>query len=177
MARRRVAGGPAWELDGVLVVDKPPGPSSQAVVARVREAARARRAGHAGTLDPFASGVLVVLLGRAARLHRHLAAEEKEYRAVVRLGRSTATDDPEGEVVEELPMPVGGIISEEPVPVLAEKMGRIKKAVKGLGSPLDDPLLTLQALTFTAIPSLRLRERGLLQVKTGKLVPLLVDPP
>lgn len=82
-----------------------------------------------------------------------------------------------GEVVEELAMPLGGIMSEEPVPVLAEKMGRIKEAVKALGSPLDDPLLTLQALTFTAIPSIRLRERGLLQVKTGKLVPLLVETP
>ncbi|MFQ5846135.1 MAG: adenine deaminase C-terminal domain-containing protein [Candidatus Methylomirabilales bacterium] len=83
----------------------------------------------------------------------------------------------DGAVVEELPMPIGGIISEEPVPILAEKMGRIKRAVKDLGSTLPDPLLTLQALTFTAIPALRLRERGLLQVKTGQIVPLLVDVP
>ncbi len=80
-----------------------------------------------------------------------------------------------GVVVEELPMPIGGIISEEPVPILAETMDRIKRAVKELGSPLQDPLLTLQALTFTAIPALRFRERGLVQVKTGQIVPLLVE--
>lgn len=80
-----------------------------------------------------------------------------------------------GVVLEELPMPIGGIISEEPVPILAEKMDRIKRTIKNLGSHLEDPLLTLQALTFTAIPALRLRERGLLQVKTGQIVPLLVE--
>ena len=81
----------------------------------------------------------------------------------------------DGKVVEELPMPVGGIISEEPVAVLAEKMARIKKAVKGIGSPVDDPCLTLQALTFTAIPAVRLTEHGLLQVKTRQILPLLGD--
>jgi adenine deaminase len=80
-----------------------------------------------------------------------------------------------GSVMEELPMPIGGIISEEPVPILAEKMRRIKRAIKDLGATPEDPLLTLQALTFTAIPALRLRERGLVQVKSGKLVPLLVE--
>jgi len=81
----------------------------------------------------------------------------------------------DGKVVEELPMPVGGIISEEPVAVLAEKMARIKKAVKGIGSTVDDPCLTLQALTFTAIPAVRLTEHGLLQVKTRQILPLLGD--
>jgi adenine deaminase len=81
----------------------------------------------------------------------------------------------DGEVVEELPMPIGGIISEESVPNLAEKLDRIKRVVKDLGSLLEDPLLTLQALTFTAIPALRLRERGLVQVKTGQIVPLLIE--
>jgi adenine deaminase len=81
----------------------------------------------------------------------------------------------DGNVLEELPMPIGGIISEEPVPILAEKMNHIKGAIRGLGSNLQDPLLTLQALTFTAVPAIRLRERGLLQVKTGQIVPLLVE--
>lgn len=81
----------------------------------------------------------------------------------------------DGNVVGELAMPVGGIISEEPVPVLAEKMNHIKRAIKDLGSMLEDPLLTLQALTFTAVPAIRLRERGLLQVKTGQIIPLLIE--
>lgn len=81
----------------------------------------------------------------------------------------------DGTVVEELPMPIGGIISDDPVPALAEKLDRIKRVLRDLGSLLGDPLLTLQALTFTAIPALRLRERGLVQVKTGQIVPLLVE--
>ena len=72
-------------------------------------------------------------------------------------------------------MPIGGIISEEPVAALAENLDRIKRMLKDLGSLLEDPLLTLQALTFTAIPALRLRERGLVQVKTGQIVPLLIE--
>ncbi len=81
----------------------------------------------------------------------------------------------DGDVVEELPMPIGGIMSDEPVPALAEKLDRIKQVLKTLGSSLEDPLLTLQALTSAAIPALRLRERGLVQVKTGQILPLLVE--
>jgi adenine deaminase len=80
-----------------------------------------------------------------------------------------------GSVVEELPLPVGGIVSEEPIPILAERMARLKQVLKEFGAAPADPLLTLQALTFTAIPAMRLRERGLLQVKTRQLVPLLVE--
>jgi adenine deaminase len=82
-----------------------------------------------------------------------------------------------GRVVEELPLAIGGILSEEPIANLAERMGRLKGALAGLGAIPDDPLLTLQALTFTAIPSVRLRERGLLLVKTRQFVPLLVESP
>lgn len=84
-------------LSGVLVVDKPVGPTSHDVVARVRKAFGVRRAGHTGTLDPFATGVLPVCVGKATRLARFLSAGEKSYRAVVRLGFATSTDDAEGE--------------------------------------------------------------------------------
>lgn len=86
--------------DGLLVVDKPPGWTSHDVVGRVRRLARTRKVGHAGTLDPMATGVLVLGLGRATRLLGHLALTEKEYRAGVRLGARTVTDDAEGEVLE-----------------------------------------------------------------------------
>ncbi len=85
--------------DGLLVVDKPKGLTSHDVVARVRRLAGTRKVGHAGTLDPMATGVLVVGLGRATRLLGHLAATDKEYTATIRLGESTLTDDAEGEVV------------------------------------------------------------------------------
>lgn len=87
--------------DGIVVVDKPRGMTSHDVVARVRKLTGTRRVGHAGTLDPMATGVLVVGVGRATRLLGYLAAKEKEYDATIRLGVSTTTDDAEGEVLEQ----------------------------------------------------------------------------
>jgi tRNA pseudouridine55 synthase len=85
--------------DGLVVVDKPAGATSHDVVARVRRLAGTRRVGHAGTLDPMATGVLVLGVERATRLLGHLALTEKAYAATVRLGVSTVTDDAQGEVV------------------------------------------------------------------------------
>ncbi len=84
-------------MDGVLVVDKPAGPTSHDIVDRARRVLGTRRVGHTGTLDPFATGVLPLCLGRATRLARFLAAGEKTYRATVRLGFATTTDDLTGE--------------------------------------------------------------------------------
>jgi tRNA pseudouridine55 synthase len=82
--------------DGLVVVDKPAGWTSHDVVARVRRLAGTRRVGHAGTLDPMATGVLVIGVGQATRLLGHLALHDKDYDATIRLGRSTSTDDAEG---------------------------------------------------------------------------------
>ncbi|QSR31818.1 tRNA pseudouridine(55) synthase TruB [Nocardioides sp. S5] len=84
---------------GLVVVDKSPGMTSHDVVARVRRLAGTRKVGHAGTLDPMATGVLVLGVDRATRLLGHLMLTEKSYDATVRLGSSTTTDDAEGEVV------------------------------------------------------------------------------
>jgi len=86
---------------GLLVVDKPAGQTSHDVVAAVRRLAGTRRVGHAGTLDPAATGVLVLGIGAATRLLGHLAAADKDYDATIRLGLATTTDDAQGE-------PVGG---------------------------------------------------------------------
>jgi tRNA pseudouridine55 synthase len=80
-------------VDGVLVVNKPAGPTSHDVVDRARQALGVRKVGHTGTLDPFATGVLPLCVGRGTRLARFLAASDKAYRAVVRLGFATTTDD------------------------------------------------------------------------------------
>ncbi len=88
-------------LDGVLVVDKPAGPTSHDIVDRVRQAFGLRRVGHTGTLDPFATGVLAVCLGKATRLARFLAEGEKLYRATIRLGFATTTDDATGDPIGE----------------------------------------------------------------------------
>lgn len=84
-------------MDGVLVVDKPSGPTSHDVVDRARQALGERRIGHTGTLDPFASGVLALCVGKATRLVRFLSGGEKHYRAELRLGFATATDDLTGD--------------------------------------------------------------------------------
>jgi tRNA pseudouridine55 synthase len=88
-------------VDGVLVVDKPAGPSSHDIVDRVRRALGERRVGHTGTLDPFATGVLPLCLGKATRLARFLSEGDKAYRAGVRLGFATTTDDLTGQPLSE----------------------------------------------------------------------------
>lgn len=93
-------------LDGLLVVDKPGGCTSHDVVARVRKAAGQRKVGHAGTLDPDATGVLLVGLGRATRLMRFLSVEAKSYRSDVVFGIATDTLDAAGRVVDRCSMSI-----------------------------------------------------------------------
>jgi tRNA pseudouridine55 synthase len=85
--------------DGIVVVDKPAGWTSHDVVARMRRLAGTRKVGHAGTLDPMATGVLVIGIGRATRLLTYVVGADKEYTATIRLGVATTTDDAEGETV------------------------------------------------------------------------------
>ena len=94
---------------GLVVVDKPGGLTSHDVVARLRRILRTRKVGHAGTLDPMATGVLVCGVGRGTKLLGHLALDTKAYTATIRLGATTTTDDAEGEVVATAdPSAVGG---------------------------------------------------------------------
>jgi tRNA pseudouridine55 synthase len=86
-------------MGGIVIVDKPAGMTSHDVVARVRRLAGTRRVGHAGTLDPMATGVLVIGVEQATRLLGHLMVTEKVYHATIRLGQSTTTDDSEGELI------------------------------------------------------------------------------
>ncbi|MEU9213716.1 tRNA pseudouridine(55) synthase TruB [Streptomyces sp. NPDC048415] len=84
--------------DGLVIVDKPSGFTSHDVVAKMRGIARTRRVGHAGTLDPMATGVLVLGVEKATKLLGHLALTEKEYLGTIRLGQNTLTDDAEGDI-------------------------------------------------------------------------------
>ena len=87
-------------ISGVLIVDKPIGMTSHQVVQAIRRGTRIKRAGHTGTLDPRASGVLVVLIGPAVRLSQYISAEDKRYQATIRLGQKTDTYDAEGKITE-----------------------------------------------------------------------------
>jgi len=92
--------------DGVLIIDKPNGLSSARVVAKVKKLLAAKKVGHAGTLDPFATGVLVCLVNQSTRLARFLLAGEKQYEAELSLGADTDTQDHTGQVVNRRPVPV-----------------------------------------------------------------------
>lgn len=85
-------------MDGLIVVDKPAGMTSHDVVARIRRLAKTRRVGHGGTLDPMATGVLIIGVNRATRLLTYVIGSAKSYAATIRLGESTVTDDAEGDV-------------------------------------------------------------------------------
>ncbi len=90
-------------MEGVIVVNKPPGITSHDVVGFIRRKFKMRRVGHAGTLDPLATGVLVMLLGKSTKLFDRFVAYDKSYRATLRLGTKTSTADIMGHVIEEKP--------------------------------------------------------------------------
>jgi tRNA pseudouridine55 synthase len=116
-----VAASPSGDRDGILLVDKPAGKTSHDVVAAMRREHRGRRVGHAGTLDPFATGLLLVLVGRATRIQRYLMALPKTYETVARLGATSTTGDPEGEIThtgrippDPPPLPTGEMLQRPP---------------------------------------------------------------
>jgi tRNA pseudouridine55 synthase len=118
-------------MNGVLVVDKPSGPTSHDVVGRVRRALNTRRVGHTGTLDPLASGVLPLVIGRATRLAQFLSSDDKEYVADVRFGISTTTYDALGVVTETESRRSGG-----PVAVDAASLSRALDEFRGTYSQM-----------------------------------------
>jgi tRNA pseudouridine55 synthase len=94
-----MAGERGLDPQGLVIVDKPQGMTSHDVVARARRCFRTRKVGHAGTLDPMATGVLVLGLGKATRLLGRLTTDEKRYHGTIRLGEQTSSDDADGETV------------------------------------------------------------------------------
>lgn len=126
-------------MEGFLNIDKPSGLTSHDVVNRVRRAAGLRRVGHAGTLDPLATGVLIVGLGRATRLLEYVVGQPKAYLATARLGQTTTTYDADGALLESRPVTVGRADMEA---ALAPLRGAIAQtppmysAVKQAGQPL-----------------------------------------
>jgi tRNA pseudouridine55 synthase len=116
-------------VSGVLVVDKPVGLTSHDVVQIIRRGTNIRRAGHTGTLDPRASGVLVILIGPAVRLSEYVSASDKRYQATIRLGVSTDTYDAEGEYIEPIrpTVSVKDITEEQFQDALLQFVGEIKQ--------------------------------------------------
>jgi tRNA pseudouridine55 synthase len=156
-------------MDGVLVVDKPEGPTSHDVVAAVRHAIGVRAVGHTGTLDPMASGVLPLVIGRATRLARFLAAHDKTYDATIRLGSATDTWDRTGRAagestpIDRLPAPDDirgqltrflGVHEQLPPPFSAKKVGGIRAhrlARNGQEVAVRPTLVTLHELEILGV--------------------------
>src|ERR1044072_5426911 len=117
-------------MDGVILFDKPAGITSHDVVAQTRRRlGRGGKGGHAGTLDPFPAGLLLVLVGRATRAQRFLMALPKRYEAVARFGATSTTGDPDGEITETGVVPEGdltlptGVLRQRPPAYSAVKVG------------------------------------------------------
>ncbi|ACB76098.1 tRNA pseudouridine(55) synthase TruB [Opitutus terrae] len=96
---------PRKELDGVLLVDKPTAHTSHDVVARLRRKLNMKRIGHAGTLDPMATGLMILLIGKATTISQYLTSLDKEYEGTIELGKVTDSQDADGEVLSTLPVP------------------------------------------------------------------------
>ncbi len=96
---------PRKEIDGVLLVDKPGAHTSHDVVARLRRKLNMKRIGHAGTLDPMATGLMILLIGKATSISQYLISLDKEYEGTVELGKVTDSQDADGEVLETRPVP------------------------------------------------------------------------
>lgn len=139
-------------MDGVLLIDKPAGMSSHAVVAAVRRALGGVRTGHAGTLDPFATGLLLVLVGRATKAQRTLMALPKQYDTVARLGARSSTGDTEGEITitgripPDPPALPTGEVSQRPPIYSAVKVGgerAYKRARRGEHVEMPERIVTV----------------------------------
>ena len=137
---------------GLVIVDKPGGMTSHDVVARIRRLAGTRRVGHAGTLDPMATGVLVVGVEKATRLLGYLTLTEKEYAATIRLGQSTSTDDAEGEIT--------ATASAAGVSAAALTPQQLAKAVAGLTGEIQQVPPAVSAIKVDGQRAYRLTRAG-----------------
>jgi tRNA pseudouridine55 synthase len=156
---------------GLIIVDKPKGLTSHDVVARIRKLAGTRRVGHAGTLDPMATGVLVVGVEKATRLLGHLALTDKEYTGTIRLGQSTDSDDADGSLIAAVPAvnvteaellaAVGGLtgdIQQVPPGVSAIKVGGQRSY--RLARAGSAPELAARAVTVSEFAVVAVRRSG-----------------
>lgn len=138
---------PAKELEGVLLVDKPAGMTSHDVVYRLRRKLGMQRIGHAGTLDPMATGVLIMLIGKATRISQYLISVDKAYEGEATLGVTTNSQDAEGEVMET-----------RPVPPLTE--AQVREAMKGfLGDQYQTPPM-FSAVKIDGVPLYKSARKG-----------------
>ncbi|MEI8082113.1 MAG: tRNA pseudouridine(55) synthase TruB, partial [Actinomycetes bacterium] len=145
-------------VDGLVIVDKPAGWTSHDVVGRMRRLCHTRKVGHAGTLDPMATGVLVIGIGKATRLLGRITAADKQYSATIRLGVSTVTDDSQGEV-----------LAVAPIDALVGDRERIERQVQALTGQIMQRPSSVSAIKVDG-------ERAYARVRSGQDVQLAPRP-
>lgn len=168
--------------DGVILYDKPAGITSHDVVARVRRRlGRGVKVGHAGTLDPFATGLLLVLVGRATRVQRFLMALPKRYEVTARFGAVSTTGDPEGEIIETGEIPVGdlalgtGTIRQRPPAYSAIKVGgRRAYALARAGATVEIPEREVSVYRFEESGREGARRSFVIECSSGTYVRSLI---
>jgi tRNA pseudouridine55 synthase len=167
--------------DGVLLADKPAGMTSHDVVAAERRRlGKGTRVGHAGTLDPFATGLLLVLCGRATRVQRFLMALPKRYEAVARLGWTSTTGDPEGELArgrmppEPLVLPTGRLWQRPPAYSAVHVGGRRAHALARAGEAVDLPEREVEVGRFELVARAGDRATFVIECGSGTYVRTLI---
>ncbi len=167
-------------MAGALLVDKPAGVTSHDVVARIRRE-RGGKVGHAGTLDPFATGLLLVLLGRATRLQRYLLPLAKKYRATARLGWRSTTGDPDGELTEtgripdRLELPTGEIKQRVPMTSAVKVEGERLYKRAHRGEEIETPTRTVTVHRADLIESDSERATFEIECSSGTYVRTLIE--
>jgi tRNA pseudouridine55 synthase len=144
-------------LDGALLIDKPAGPTSHDVVEEIRRHFRIKKVGHCGTLDPSATGLLILVLGRATKLSDRLMSEDKVYEGSVKLGESTDTHDAAGELIDSLPVP----------PLSVGELN--ETASTFVGDHLQTPPM-VSAIKKDGVPLYKLARRGIEVERKPRLV-------
>jgi tRNA pseudouridine55 synthase len=144
-------------LDGALLVDKPVGPTSHDVVDAIRRQFRLKKVGHCGTLDPNATGLLVIVLGRGTKLSEKLTAADKVYQGTIKLGEATRSHDAQGEVTATRPVP----------PLTLEQLNEAAAAFTG--DQLQIPPM-VSAVKQDGVPLYKLARRGLEVARKERLV-------
>ena len=134
--------------DGILLIDKQEGKSSFDAVRTVRKILECKKTGHAGTLDPFATGLLVILLGKGTKLSSHIMGGKKKYRAEIFLGAETDTCDPTGSVIKEMPVPEVGT-------------GKLAEILKGFTGVIEQVPPVYSALKINGQRAYKLARKGI----------------
>lgn len=145
------------EFDGALLVDKPPGPTSHDVVASVRRKFQLEKVGHAGTLDPGATGLLILLLGRGTKLSEKLMSSDKVYEGTMKFGECTDSYDADGEITSSLPL----------LPMTLEELN--EAAASFVGDQMQTPPM-VSAVKKDGVPLYKLARKGVEVPREPKLI-------